>query len=128
MTQLSLEDLLLDEDIKKYFELKEQIEQLTKVKDELNEKITTRLQELELNDYNNGEYSTKVVNNTKINYTDEPKLIELLKGDETLKGFVVEKVNTKALNDLIKKSTSVASKLQEVYTKNITTSLTVKKI
>ena len=127
MKQLTLDKELLNQDLKEYFERKALIDKLTDENKLLNAKIVKQLEEQQVKKYDSGEYSVTLAYSEKIKYNDEKALIDLLKQDDTLRSFVVETINSKALNDLIKKSESVATRLQESYTKTTSTTLTVKK-
>lgn len=128
MEQLTLDNELLNIDLKEYFELKAQKEELEAKMKPLNAKIVKALEDMGEKKYSSDEYQATVSYKESIKYNDEKALIELLKSDDTLKSYVVETVNSKALNDLIKNSESVATKLQEAYSKSTSSSLTIKKI
>lgn len=118
----------LNDNLKEYFELKAKKEDYEAQVKHLNSIIVEQLEMLGEKKYSNGEYSATLSYKEGIKYNDEQALIELLKQDENLKSYVVETINSKGLNELIKKSESVASKLNENYTKTSSSSLTVKKI
>lgn len=128
MEQLTLDKELLNVDLKEYFELKAQKEELEAKMKPLNAKIVKALEDMGEKKYSSDEYQATVSYKESIKYNDEKALIELLKSDDTLKSYVVETVNAKALNELIKNSESVATKLQEAYSKSTSSSLTIKKI
>lgn len=128
MEQLTLDKELLNIDLKEYFELKAQKEELEAKMKPLNAKIVKALEDMGEKKYSSDEYQATVSYKESIKYNDEKALIELLKSDDTLKSYVVETVNAKALNELIKNSESVATKLQEAYSKSTSSSLTIKKI
>ena len=128
MENLTLEQLALNEDIKEYARIKSKIDDLTKEKDNLNKKIVSALEEMKINKYECDDYQASLSYRETFKYNDEKALIDVLKKDETLNKYVVESINTKGLNDLLKKSESVATQLKENYTKTTTSSLTVKKL
>ena len=107
----------LREQVKKYLELKQQIDELTAQAKELNSSIIATMESLGETKYSDDECQANVVYKTNIKYTDESRLIELLKSDESTRRYVVESIDTKGLNELIKSSESVATKLNESYVK-----------
>ena len=128
MEQLTLDKELLNADLKEYFELKAQKEEIEAKMKPLNTKIVKALEDRGEKKYSSDEYQATVSYKESIKYTNEKALIDELKKDDTLKYYVVETIDTKALNDLIKNNENVATKLQESYTKSSSSSLTVKKI
>jgi len=123
------EQLKIDEYLKNYFEIKSQIDKLTEALKIENKKIVDILTtEYNTKKYIGNEYSATVAYKESIKYNDEQALVTLLKQDDSLKSYVVEAINTKGLNELIKNSESVATKLNGKYTKTPQSSLTVKKL
>ena len=123
------EQLKIDEYLKNYFEIKSQIDKLTEALKVENKKIVDMLtSEYNTKKYIGNEYSATVAYKDSIKCGDEQALITLLKQDDSLKSYVVEAINTKGLNELIKNSESVATKLNGKYTKTPQSSLTVKKL
>lgn len=118
----------LREQVKKYLELKQQIDELTAQAKELNSSIIETMENMGETKYADDYAQASVVYKTNIKYTDERKLIELLKADESTRRYVVESIDSKGLNELIKSSQSVATKLNESYVKTTTSSLTVKRV
>ena len=119
---------LLNENLEKYFELKAKKEDYEAQVKHLNGVIVEQLEMLGEKKHSSDEYSATLSYKESIKYNDEKALIELLKKDDDLKSYVIEAINTKGLNELIKSSKSVATKLNESYTKSSSSSLTVKKI
>jgi len=128
MEQLTLDKELLNADLKEYFELKAKKEELEAKMKPLNAKIVKALEDMGEKKYSSNEYSATVAYKETIKYNDEKALIDLLKKDDVLKSYVVETINSKALNELIKNSDSVKKQLHESFTVSNSSSLTVKKI
>ena len=123
------EQLKIDEYLKNYFEIKSQIDKLTESLKIENKKIVDILTtEYNTKKYIGNDYSATVAYKESIKYGDEQALITLLKQDDSLKSYVVEAINTKGLNELIKNSEIVATKLIGKYTISPQSSLTVKKL
>ncbi len=119
----------LDIAIREYFELKSEVDTKTKKLKEMNAELVDLLTEkYATKKYVGDNYSATITFKDSIKYNDETKLIELLKADETLKSYVVEAVNSKALNELIKTNDVVKTKLKESYSTTTSSALTVKKI
>lgn len=128
MEQLTLDKELLNEDLKEYFKKKAQKEQLESELKIINARIVETLENMSEKKYSNDEYSATVAYKESIKYSNEKALIDLLKKDDTLKYYVIESIDSKSLNDLIKTNEKVATQLKESYTKSTSSSLTVKKI
>lgn len=128
MEQMTLDRELLNKDLEEYFNLKAQKEEIEDKMKPINAKIVQALEEMGEKKYSSGEYQASVSYSEKIKYVDDKALIELLKKDATLKSYVIETINTKELNKLIKSSPSVEKKLHESYTKTNQSSLTVTKL
>lgn len=122
MENLTLEQLALNEDIKEYARIKSKVDELTKQKELLNKKIVMALKEMGVNKYEFDDYQASVVYKDTFKYNDEKALMD------KLKKYIVETINTKGLNDLLKKSESVATQLKENYIKTTSSTLTVKKL
>lgn len=128
-TKECYEDLKIDEYLKNYFEIKSQIDTLTEKLKVENKKIVEMLTvDYKTKKYIGNEYSATVALTDKIKYNDEAELIKILEKDDLLKQYVIKAINTKALNEQIKKSDSVQKKLKESYTTTPQSSLTVKKL
>lgn len=131
MEQLTLENELLAKDIREYFELKNQIDELTNKQKELNSKIVEQMKALDTKKFEDGEYSATLALKESIKYTDERKIMAMIRNDfsaEDASRYIVEVIDAKAFNQLLKNSPSVAETFKESYTTNKSTSLTVKKL
>lgn len=119
----------LDNQLKEYFDKKALVDKLNEELKEQNQAIVDLMTKTyKVKKYVGDGYSATVAYKESIKYKDESSLIKLLKEDDVLKSYVIETVNAKALNELIKNSESVATKLQESYSKSTSSSLTIKKI
>lgn len=119
----------LDKQIKEYFDKKALIDKLSEELKVQNKAIVNLLtNDYATKKYEGNGYSAAVSYKETIKYNDEQALVTLLKQDDNLKSYIVEAINTKGLNELIKNSESVAEKLNGKYTKTTSSSLTIKKI
>ena len=120
--------MTLKEQVKTYLELKQQKEAIEKQLKKLNSDIVEELSSKGKTTFLEDGYSAKVTYKVGFKYNDEVALIELLKASEDTKKYVIETIDSKGLNALIKSSESVAKRLNESYTKTTTSSLTVEKV
>ena len=118
---------MLKENVLKYAELDAQIKELQAQAKALTAEIIKEMEELGQTKYTDSDVQASLVYKTAIKYPDEVKLINQLKA-EGLNRFIVETVDNKALNELIKTSNEVATKLNESYTKTTSTALSVKRL
>lgn len=86
---------------------------------------------LDTKKFEDGEYSATLALKESIKYTDERKIMEMIRNDflpEDASRYIIEVIDSKAFNQLLKNSPSVAETFKESYTTNKSTSLTVKKL
>ena len=118
---------MLKENVLKYAELDAKIKELQAQAKTLNAEIIKEMEALGETKYTDDEVQASITYKTTIKYPDEIKLINKLRA-EGLNRFIVETVDSKALNELIKNSNEVATKLTESYTKTTSTALSVKRL
>ena len=131
MEQLTLENALLSQDLKEFFERKALIDELTAKNKELNAKIVGKMQELGSKKFSDGEYTATIALKENYKYTDEKKMIDMIRNDfteEDANKYIIQVIDTKAFNELLKSSPSTAELFKDTYTKTPSTSITVKKI
>lgn len=117
----------LEQMVEEYFIKKARLEEEQKALKELNAKIVSELEKTGVKKGEYGEYNVTLSYSTKFLYNDERSLMTKLKGDENLKSYVVESINTTALNKLLKESQSLATDLKDFYTTRVDTSLKITK-
>ena len=117
----------LEQMVEEYFIKKARLEEEQKALKELNAKIVSELEKNGVKKGEYGEYNVTLSYSTKFLYNDERSLMTKLKGDENLKSYVVESINTTALNKLLKESQSLATDLKDFYTTRVDTSLKITK-
>lgn len=126
------EQLKIDEYLKNYFEIKSQIDKLTEALKVENKKIVDILTtEYNTKKYIGDEYSATVAYKESIKYNDEKKIMGMIRNDfseEDVNKYIIQVIDTKAFNELLKNSPSTAEMFKDTYTKTPSTSLTVKKI
>ena len=116
-------DLIIWSKIEEYKEKKAQADTLKKELDELNEEIVKAMNDAGVKDTEtpNG-VTANVTTKVSLKY-DEPQAIKWLK-ENGYEKYVIEKLDTSALNKEVKKSKSLNESLQP--TQSITYALTVK--
>ena len=117
----------LEQMVEEYFIKKARLDEEQKALKELNAKIVSELEKNGVKKGEYGEYNVTLSYSTKFLYNDERSLMTKLKGDETLKSYVVESINTTALNKLLKESPSLSNDLKDFYTTRVDTSLKITK-
>lgn len=117
----------LEQMVEEYFIKKARLDEGQKALKELNAKIVSELEKNGVKKGEYGEYNVTLSYSTKFLYSDERSLMTKLKGDETLKSYVVESINTTALNKLLKESPSLSNDLKDFYTTRVDTSLKITK-
>lgn len=117
----------LEQMVEEYFIKKARLDEEQKALKELNAKIVSELEKNGVKKGEYGEYNVTLSYSTKFLYSDERSLMAKLKGDETLKSYVVESINTTALNKLLKESPSLSNDLKDFYTTRVDTSLKITK-
>lgn len=117
---------MLDENLKKYAELQEQLNLLKEQLDTLREDILVEMEELGVSDYTSEDNITaKVVEKQNVKYIDEISMIKYLE-ENNLNQFITKKVNAPLMNKELKKSLSLKESLGSYYNTSVTKSLTVK--
>ena len=117
----------LEQMVEEYFIKKARLDEEQKALKELNAKIVSELENNGVKKGEYGEYNVTLSYSTTFLYNDERSLMAKLKDDETLKSYVVESINTTALNKLLKESQSLATDLKDFYTTRVDTSLKITK-
>ena len=117
----------LEQMVEEYFIKKARLDEEQKALKELNAKIVCELEKNGVKKGEYGEYNVTLSYSTKFLYNDERSLMTKLKGDENLKSYVVESINTTALNKLLKESQSLATDLKDFSTTRVDTSLKITK-
>ena len=117
----------LEQMVEEYFIKKARLDEEQKALKELNAKIVSELEKNGVKKGEYGEYNVTLSYSTKFLYNDEHSLMTKLKDDENLKSYVVESINTTALNKLLKESQSLATDLKDFYTTRVDTSLKITK-
>ena len=116
-------DLLFYNDVEEYNELQKKIKELTDRKNELNESIKKALLDAGLSKTETPQ-GTQVTLTTKVSLKyDEVQVIKYLK-ENHLNEYIVEKIDTKKLNEGLKKSKVLNESIQP--TQDISYSLTIK--
>lgn len=117
----------LDNLINEFATRKAKFDKEKKELDAMNKKIVEALEKRALTNFATGKHNATLTYKKNFKYPNEQKLYEYLKSNEVKYGFyLVNKVDTTALNDLIKKNPEVAEELKELYTMTTSSSLTVK--
>lgn len=117
----------LNNKIEKYAELQAQMEVLKTQLDELKPEIIEGMvkESVDKIELPSG-VTAQVVTKETFKYDDELGMINYLKANG-LTSFIVEKVNTTAMNKELKKGLTLTESLKPMFTKTYTNSLTVKK-
>lgn len=117
---------MIDEKIKEYFELKNQIDELTKKKDELASSLKEELQaypEGKLTE--DGRYKAKIVSRTTYKYTDETAIINYLTQRGLSEIYITKKIDTTKFNKELKNKGVLYEALKNSIVENTSDSLTV---
>lgn len=117
----------LNNKIEKYAELQAQMEELKAQIDELKPEIIEGMinESVEKIELPSG-VSAQVVTKETFKYDDEPGMIKYLK-DNGLTSYIVEKINTTSMNKELKKGLTLTESLKPMFTRTVSSSLTVKK-
>lgn len=115
---------ILEQKIEEYTKLKSDIDTLNNQKEQLGEEIKSLLRVCQDNKFKGDNYTASIVNKTTFKYTDEAAILLYAK-KYNLKNYIKETVNTKALNEDLKKGGTLTEDLKKYYTKSVTESLTV---
>jgi hypothetical protein len=116
---------MLNENVKKYLELKKQADKIKEELDSLKDSIVE-----EMNSQNQTTFSTedgitaKMISKITFDYQDEPAMIKWLE-DNGQTSFIIKKVNTTSLNKELKTSTLLTEGLNSMYVKKSSVSLIV---
>lgn len=116
---------MLDENIKKYAELQEEIDRLTKEASSLKATILDEMGLFSSVSTKEG-YIASVSKRETIKYNDELGIIKYLE-DNHLNEYITKKVDSTKLNKEIKKSTTLNESLKPMFTTTTTYALSVKK-
>lgn len=117
---------MLEEDVKKYIELKEQIEKLSAEKDILSNSIKEALDKIASHSYTTADNRTvKIVSRTTYTYLDEAAIMQyvILKGLGDV--YVMKKIDTKRLNKELKSKGKLFEGIKPYVSENISYSLNV---
>lgn len=119
--------MTLNENIKKYYEIKKQIEELTNLKDSIGEEIKKSLLNMPDKKYENDEgYLAKSTDRVTYKYNDETGIIDYLTRKGLADIYLAKKIDTTKLNKELKSEGELYKALDKFVTKNITESLEVK--
>ena len=117
----------LDEKIKRYFELKDEIAVLETEKDQLSEDIKAMVGVFPDQSYTTPDgYSAKVVGKTTYKYVDETAIINYLNDKNLTDNYMVKKFDTTKINKELKNHGILFNDLKPYITEILTESLTVK--
>ena len=117
----------LDEKIKKYFELKQEIERLDAEKEELSESIKAMVGIFPDQAYTTPDgYSAKVVSKTNYKYADETAIINYFNNKKLGDIYLIRKIDTSKLNKELKTHGVLYNDLSNYIVESISDSLTVK--
>lgn len=118
---------MINESIKKYFELQAQADAIKEEMAQLKDSIVNEMDAQGVNTYEVDDLKAQVVSKDTFKYNDELGMITYLKNNGFEK-FVVEKLDTTSLNKELKKGLSLSESLSGMYTKTTAPSLTIKKV
>lgn len=119
--------MLLQEKVKRYYEIKKQIDDLTSLKDSLGEEIKDMLVNEPDKKYEDNEgYSAKSINRITYKYNDETGIIDYLTRKGLSDIYLVKKIDTTKLNKELKNEGELYKALDKFISKNISESLEVK--
>ena len=118
---------MINENIKKYFELQAQVDAIKEEMEALKESIVNDMDTQGVSTYEVDDIKAQVVSKDTFKYDDELGMIDYLKNNGYGK-FVVEKINATSLNKELKKGLSLSESLKSMYTKTTSSSLTIKKV
>ena len=118
----------LEEKIKTYYDLKQQIDTLKKSLDILGNDLKTELEKenIKKETTSNG-YEVNLISKTTIKYTDEEALKNFLKILGKTE-YLIESIDNKRLNESIKASESFKKDISNYINENISNSLMIKEV
>lgn len=117
----------LDEKIKRYFELKDEIAVLETEKDQLSESIKAMIGVFPDQAYTTPDgYSAKLIEKTTYKYNDETAIIKYLNDKNLADTYMVKKFDTTKINKELKNHGILFNDLKEYISEVLTESLTVK--
>ena len=116
---------MLNENIKLYAELQEQMETIKVQLEELKATITDEMGSETKVTTPDG-ITAQLIKKETFKYTDETAMISYLKS-KGLNQFIIEKINTTPMNNELKKGMSLTEDLKPMYTKSTTYSFSVKR-
>ena len=114
----------LEKNVKAYYELKSQMESLDEQLSVLKNAIVEDMGDEDKFVCDNGLTAQLAIKET-FKYVDEAFMVKWLKNNGYSQ-FVVEKVNTTPMNKELKKGLTLTESLKPMYTKTVSTTLTVK--
>lgn len=118
---------MINENVKRYFELQAQAEAIKEEMAQLKESIVGDMDAQGVSTYEVDGIKAQVVAKDTFKYDDEFGIINYLKNNG-LERYVVEKVDTTSLNKELKKGLSLSESLNGMYTKTTSPSLTIKRV
>lgn len=118
---------MLESNIKKYFQLQQQMEAMKQEMSELKNEIVSDMSDMNVNTFEIDDIKAQVVNKENVKYIDEIALIDTLK-QQGLGRFVIEKVDTTRMNKELKTSASLNESLSGLVSKTSAPTLIVKQI
>ena len=118
---------MLDSNIKKYYELQEQLDAIKNEMASLKEEIVNDMDAQGINVFEAEDVKAQVVSKETVKYLDELAIIKQLKS-EGLDRFIIEKVDTTKMNKELKTSMSLNESLNGLVAKTTAPTLIVKHI
>lgn len=117
----------LEVKVVEYANLQTQVEELQKQMDSLRGEILSEMSDLGVDKYTttSGETAQVTLKET-FKYVDEAAMINWLKANGYTQ-FIKEKVDTTPMNKELKKGLTLTESLKPMFTKNVTSSLSVKR-
>lgn len=116
---------MLNENVKLYVELQEQMEAIKEQMETLKATITEEMGN-ELKVVTPDGITAQLIKKETFKYNDETGMIAYLKS-KGLNQFITEKINTTPMNNELKKGLSLTEDLKPMYTKAISYSFSVKR-
>lgn len=117
--------MTLEEKVKKYFELSQQMKALKDEADALKDEIVAQMEAADLKKVNIDNLTASITPKEYVKYTDELAILGFLKNQGYM-NFVKESVDTTNFNKALKTNNSLQENLKGYYTTTISSSLSVK--
>ena len=118
---------MLKDNVKKYFQLQQQMEAMKQEMSELKNEIVNDMSDMDVSTFEVDDIKAQVVNKENVKYIDEIAIINTLK-KEGLDRFIIEKIDTTRMNKELKTSASLNESLDGLVSKTNAPTLIVKQI